>query len=714
MDKNSRIKLTAPQILSIFESVPGLYLILKPNAPRFTIVAVSNAYAEATMTKRKKIIGKGLFEVFPDNPNDPNASGVKNLTASLMQVLKNKKPHKMDIQKYDIPHPKDGFEERYWSPLNVPVLNDRGEVYFIVHSVLDVTSNVMLERKEKAAQMQFKKQQAKALELEADITERRKMEESLRRLAEIVESSDDAIISKSSDGTILSWNRGAEHLYGYSAKEIIGKPISTLMPANKKNDFPKIMQALQKGKRVDHYETQRMSKDGRIIDVAITVSPIKDENGKIIGASKIARDITEKKQYEENLKFLSEASRILASSLDYQKTLNSITKLAVPEIADWCAVDLLNSKGELEQVAIAHKNPSKVKWAKALRKADPPDLNAPRGVPHVLKTGKAEFYPFITDEMITKLAKNKKQLQLLRQVGFTSAMIVPLFIKGKTVGGISFVTTETKRQFTESDLIMAQEIASRASLALENAGLYRASQEAVSLRDNFISIASHELKTPVTSVKIFTQVLQQHSEQIGDEEAKKHLTKMDKQLNKLIELIYNLLNISKIQAGRMEFSQKLFDFDSSIKEIIEVLQDGIPKHKLIIKGQTGKKIYGDEDRIGQVVSNLVSNAIKYSPKAGKVIIHLSSDRNFVKVCIEDFGIGMAKEHLSKIFERFYRVFDTTDKTFPGLGIGLYISAEIIKRHHGKLWVESDSGKGSRFYFVLPLKRDKKPNGIHIT
>jgi PAS domain S-box-containing protein len=547
------------------------------------------------------------------------------------------------------------------------------------------------------------------------------LEESLQRYTEIIESSDDAIISKNLKGIILSWNKGAERLYGYSAKEAIGQSISIIIPPNKKNDFPKIVQKLQKGGSINHYETQRMCKDGRIIDVSITVSPIKNGNGKIVGASKIARDISERKRYEENLKFLSEASRILASSLDYQKTLNSITKLAVPQIADWCAVDLLDSKGGLTQVAIAHKDPEKVKWAKALRKAEPPDMKSSRGMPNVLRTGKVEFYPVITDEMLTKLAKNQKQLKLLRRIGFTSAMIVPLFSKGKCVGGITFVTTETKRQLTESDLVMAQELASRASLALENAGLYeqallanRASQDAVALRDNFISIASHELKTPVTSVKIFTQVLQQHSEQIGDEEAKKHLEKMDKQINKLIELIYNLLNISKIQAGRMEFNQKLFDFDASVKEIVGILQEGNLKHKIIVKGQTGKKIYGDEDRIGQVISNLVSNAIKYSPKADKVMISLSSDSSSVTVCIEDFGIGMAKEHLNRIFERFYRVFDTTDKTFPGLGIGLYISAEIIRRHHGKLWVESDSGKGSKFYFSLPLKRDKKPNGVHIT
>lgn len=425
------------------------------------------------------------------------------------------------------------------------------------------------------------------------------------------------------------------------------------------------------------------------------------------------QEIKERKQVELNLKYLAEASRILSSSLDYKTTFSNIAKLAVPKIADWCAVDILDGKGGLEQVAVAHKDPTKVKWARQLRKINPPDLNASTGIPNVIRTGKSEFYPVITDEMIAKTAKNKKQLKLIRDIGFTSAIVAPLCREGKCIGGITFVTSETKRHYTEADLVMAEELASRASLALENAGLYKASQDAIASRDNFISVASHELKTPITSVKIFTEVMQQHSKQIGDDKALGHLTKMNKQLDKLTDLIYNMLNISKIQAGRLEFNQKIFDFDESVKEIVDVLQQGTPRQKILIFGRTNKKIYGDEDRIGQVLSNLVANALKYSPKSEKIIVRLTANKENVIVCVQDFGIGMAKEHLDKIFERFYRVFDINDKTFPGLGIGLYISSEIIKRHHGKLWVESKAGKGSKFYFSLPINRHKKPNGVQV-
>lgn len=420
-------------------------------------------------------------------------------------------------------------------------------------------------------------------------------------------------------------------------------------------------------------------------------------------ASKIAITYHQERQYiENNLKYLAEASKILGSSLDYQTTLNTIAKLAVPQIADWCGVDILEGTNKIRQVAVAHVDPQKVKWAKKIRRSQGVDFASNQGLARVLKTGQAEIYPVISDEMLQSSAKSEKDLELMKSIGFRSAMIVPILFQKRPVGAITFVTTETNRHYNQADLLMAEELGTRASVAIENARLYRKSQDAISLRDDFISVASHELKTPITSVKVFTQVLKKHSEQIGDSKAVAHLNTMDKQLNKLTELVYDLLNISKIQAGKMEFKYEYFDFDSLVKEIVNVLQQIEERHTIVIEGQTNKKVYGDQERIGQVFNNLITNAIKYSPKSKEIVIKLSSDEKYVQVGVQDFGIGMAKEHLSKIFERFYRVYDTTDKTFPGLGIGLYICAEIVKRHGGKLWVESDLGKGSNFLFRLPI------------
>jgi two-component system, OmpR family, sensor histidine kinase VicK len=355
-----------------------------------------------------------------------------------------------------------------------------------------------------------------------------KMMEKLLHWAAIIESSDDAIISKSVDGYITSWNKGAQRLYGYTPEEIIGQPVSTLMPPEKKDDFPYIMNMLHEGKRVEHYETQRMTKDGRILHVSITVSPIRDSQGNIIGASKIARDITDRIENERR-------------------------------------------------------------------------------------------------------------------------------------------------------------------------------------RDEFVSTASHELKTPITSQRIFGELLESLIEKEKLEELKPYIKKINQQTDKMTKLVEDLLELSRVQTARLKMEDKYFSFDDLIEEIIDNMQL-TTKHKLILKGSVNCKIKGDRERIGQALTNLLTNAIKYSPKADKVLITLSKNTKQVKVSIRDFGIGIAKEFHHKIFERFFRVTDFDEKTYPGMGIGLFLSQEIIERHNGKMWVESKKGEGSTFYFTLPLSNGgSKPN-----
>jgi len=225
-------------------------------------------------------------------------------------------------------------------------------------------------------------------------------------------------------------------------------------------------------------------------------------------------------------------------------------------------------------------------------------------------------------------------------------------------------------------------------------------------KDDFMSIASHELKTPVTSLKVFGQLMQQLATKNGDHTYDRYLIKMDEQVGKLTGLISSLLDVTKMQSGQMPFNMKYFDLNKCIQDNIEVAREIAKKHTVILEGSFKKKVYGDEDRIYQVVDNLISNAIKYSPKGKKVVVRLSNGKGEVSVSVQDFGIGIDKPHQEKIFDRFYRVTDIDEKTFPGLGIGLYISSEIIKRHNGKLWVESAKGKGSTFSFTIPYQGDK--------
>jgi PAS domain S-box-containing protein len=222
-------------------------------------------------------------------------------------------------------------------------------------------------------------------------------------------------------------------------------------------------------------------------------------------------------------------------------------------------------------------------------------------------------------------------------------------------------------------------------------------------KDDFIGIASHELKTPVTSIKAYGQVLEKMLEKKGDTKEASMVKRMDGQLNRLTSLIADLLDVTKINSGKLQFNDQDFDFNPLVEELVEDLQRTATNHVLVKKLDPTGIVFGDRERIGQVITNLITNAIKYSPQADEVIISCEKNDNEVIFYVQDFGIGIAPYDLEKVFEQFYRVSGDMQHTFPGLGLGLYISAEIIIREGGRIWVNSIQGEGSTFCFALPLK-----------
>jgi len=239
------------------------------------------------------------------------------------------------------------------------------------------------------------------LEINRDITGRKQREREYqaqyRQLAMLVESSSIPIIGKTREGIITSWNRAAERTYGYSAQEVMGQPITLIFPPDRQDEFARIMEQITRGERVDLYETARRRKDGTILPVSITVSPIHDSEGQIIGASDIAHDITERKRVEAQEHFLTEVSKVLSSTLDYPETLANIARLVVPQLADWFAVDLMDASGHFELIELAHKNPEQMRWARELRERYPTDPDAPTCLPRVVRSGESEIYPEITE-----------------------------------------------------------------------------------------------------------------------------------------------------------------------------------------------------------------------------------------------------------------------------------------------------------------------------
>ena len=310
-----------------------------------------------------------------------------------------------------------------------------------------------------------------------DVTERKQAEETSSRLAAIVESSDDAIIGKTLDGIITSWNRGAQQIYGYSAEETVGKPISMLATPDRYNEIPRILEKVRRGAPVTHYETVRRKKDGKRINVSLTVSPTVDSSGTVVGASTIARDITERKQVEEAQRFLAKAGTTLSSSLDYSTTLASVAKLAVPYLADWCAIDILEEDGSLDRLALTHQDPAKVALAQELEESYPADPEAQHGVPQVLRTGEPELVPEISESLLDEAVRDARHREIVRKLGLKSYVVVPLVARGRTLGAITLVSAESGRRYGTNELELAEELARRAALAVDNARLYRSRSE---------------------------------------------------------------------------------------------------------------------------------------------------------------------------------------------------------------------------------------------
>jgi PAS domain S-box-containing protein len=532
-----------------------------------------------------------------------------------------------------------------------------------------------------------------------------------------------SVIATNNKSAILYWNKASEKLYGWKSHEVIGKFESEVLRTRFLNTTIEEYSREIKTKGFWESELVQYRKNGDRIYTLSSAKIIRDARGHAVGTIFYNRDITRLKQVEYNLRFLSSAFRALSGSLDYQTTLNQVAELAVPRMADWCSVELLKDNGELEHVALAHKDPEKVKFALQLRQKFPADLNTPQGIGQVIRTGKSELYTHITDKMVVQGAKNPEHLAIMKKIGFSSAMIVPIISREKPIGAISFVAAESRRHYTELDLQTAEKLASRASLAIENARLYKSAEQEIAERkkveaqlremenrkNNFISMASHELKTPITSLKIYRDLLERRLPTKEQKEFVQILTVMNKQINKLSILISDLLDLSKIRVGKLDFKMDVFNLNDLVDETVFEIQP-TTHHKITVKHEKRVLVFGDRERINQVLINLLTNAIKYSPESNKVIVTVTTQDECGTVKIRDYGIGVRKKDRERIFERFYQAEE--NETFPGLGIGLNISQEIVTRHGGKLWVEKGRSKGSVFIFTVPRKQYHEKSSYH--
>lgn len=441
----------------------------------------------------------------------------------------------------------------------------------------------------------------------------------------------------------------------------------------------------------------------------VRVRPVSPCSWHVVG---VAVDITERKQSEARLAFLAEASALLTQSLDVDTILGNLARLCVPFLADMCIVDIIEDDGSLRRVASHHIDPAKAELVRELERRFPLDPHGSHPAVRVIRTGEPVVAANVDPIEIANATYNAEHEAIVEQLAFKSYIVVPLAARGQVLGAILLVATEAPRSYGQIELALAQEIAHRATIAAENAKLYSHSQQAIQIREAFLSIAAHELRTPLTSLLGNAQVLERRGIRDGlfAERDQRNLVAIIAQGNRLNRLIELLLDVSRLQQDRLQLELSPVDFSTVVDRVVEEMQPSLREHNLECECEPGVLVLADELRLEQVLHNLLSNAVKYTPHGGPIALRLAHNGTAAHFVITDSGIGIPQHELPHLFTQFYRASNVDPKRFSGLGVGLYLVYEVITRHGGTVEVESVEGQGSTFTITLPIL-DRSRNGL---
>ncbi|APR79008.1 Signal transduction histidine kinase CheA [Minicystis rosea] len=437
-----------------------------------------------------------------------------------------------------------------------------------------------------------------------------------------------------------------------------------------------------------------------IIRLLSAQAAVSIENALLLAKEQAARAAAE--DAERRAAFLAKAGVLLSESLDYEETFARLGRLCVQQLADWCAIDVVEGR-EIRRLAVAHRDPVKERLLRQVQERYPPRWDSPHPAAKVLRTGEPVLTPELTDEGLRTLCHDDEHYRLARAVGTRTGLSVPLIARGQTLGVLNLASDVPGRPFGRADLDLAEEVARRAAIAIDNARLYRASQEAVRARSEFLTVASHELNTPVTSLMLTLQSLRRARPsgrpadlQVMDQ----RLELASRQATRLARLINDLLDVSRIEAGPLPLDRTDVDLGALVREVASRFEADLAQSRCSVSIRTGAPVVGrwDPSRIDRVVTNLLSNAIKFG-KNRPIEVFVGADRGVARLAVRDHGIGIAPEQCDRIFGRFERA--VSDRHYGGLGLGLYISRRLVEDHGGSIRCDSQPGAGATFTVELP-------------
>jgi PAS domain S-box-containing protein len=438
---------------------------------------------------------------------------------------------------------------------------------------------------------------------------------------------------------------------------------------------------------------------------------IADAAGEVVTMVGSGQDITERKRAADAERLLSDASMALASSLDYTQTLATVANLAVREIADWCSIAIGDNTGRHQTLAVAHRDPARVKWAEEYSRLHPPRFDTPTGVPQVLRTGQSEFYPEISRELLKTSMASEEEWRVVEELQMRGAIIAPMSARGVTIGAITFIAAESRLRFTEDDVRLAERLASRAAIAIDNARLFdeartaRVEAETANrAKADFLASMSHELRTPLNAIAGYAQLME--IEVLGpiSDEQRGAIVRLQRSRQHLSALVDQVLNFARIEAGKVSVDLRPVPVHEALTQLGDMIApqatvkglaytfDGCPLDLTVL---------ADRDRFDQIILNLLTNAVKFTDVGGAVRVSVERADPRVLIHVEDTGRGIPPDKQHEIFHPFVQLAADTRSTASGVGLGLAISRDLARAMGGDILVRSEVGKGSVFTVQLP-------------
>jgi len=728
------------EILKALETAPNMYLVLTPD---LYIITASDAYLEATQTTREMIAGKHIFEAFPDNPDLPDGDdGMRNINASLQTVLQTKKPDYMRVQRYDVPDIQNPgkFIARYWDPSHTPVLDENGDISYIIQLATNVTDKILTERALLKSQLEQIEtmEQMKALneELLLANNELRETQQNLSLLNNQLEerilqrtrelaASEERYRSRFNDEQALNEELAATNEEQAATNEKLTASNEELLRMQEVlRDLTNEKQAAIDRLRANDENIRNMVRQAPVGMCIVEGEPlymVEINNAFLEIIGKTREEV--KKPYwevvpEAEAYYRPVTERVFVTGETYHANEHEIilVRHGKEEIVhiDFVYEPMKDSAGKVYAIMIvAIDITDKVLARRKVERAEESlrmavdaaglgtyYINATDRIFHPSPRLK-EFFGFLPDEEVPyDAAMNQIHPDYRQKV---ADMVEAAFTKGENFdmeypiigfhdGSIRWVRgIGTMQHYDGKDFFtgVLHEITE--------------SKKDEIRKNDFIGMVSHELKTPLTSLNAIIQVSNAKLKNSEDPFLVGAMEKANGQVRRMSTMINGFLNISRLESGKILIEKEQFDLEALIREIADESRLTATTHQFSTDLCLPVKVMADRDKINSVVTNLISNAIKYSPKGSIITVACDADEKHALVSIKDEGIGIKPEEAAKIFDRYYRVESGNMKHISGFGIGLYLSAEIIQRHGGEIWVESQYEKGSTFKFKLPLK-----------